>query len=325
MVRNMLTFRSSGRRALAVFGIAFLGLSAAACSSSSSSSSSTAPASSSATASTSAAASSSASASTAATGSGPVNVLYAGSLVNLMEKQVGPGFQAATGYSVSGVSAGSKELASEIKGKVHVGDVFISASPTVNTSLMGTANGDWVSWYATFASAGLVLGYNANSKFAAALKSKPWYDVLTESGIKVGFTDPATDPKGVLANEALTTTAKSKSLPALATLAANSSDVFPEETLVGRLQSGQLDVGFFYTSEAKAAGIPTVPLTGVALKASYTITILKGAPHEAGAESFVTYLLGPSGQAFLKADGFKLTTPPKVTGTAPAALQSALS
>jgi molybdate/tungstate transport system substrate-binding protein len=317
MVGTMLTFLSSGRRAAAVLGIAFLGLSAAACSSSSSTSAAS-PVSSSAA--------SSPSASTAATGSGPVNVLYAGSLVNMMEKQVSPGFQAATGYSVSGVSAGSKELASEIKGKVHVGDVFISASPKTTKSLEGAANGDWVSWYATYATAGLVLGYNASSKFAADLKSKPWYVVLTEPGIKVGFTDPATDPKGELSNEALTETATAKHLPALATLAANKNDVFPEQTLVGRLQSGQLDVGFFYTSEATAAGIATVPLTGVALKASYTITILKGAPHQAGAEAFVNYLLGPAGQAFLKQDGFTLVTPPEVSGSGvPASLQGVLS
>ena len=142
-----------------------------------------------------------------------MNVLYAGFLVTLMQKQVGPGFQTASGYTVTGFSAGSKDLATEIKGKVHQGDVFISASPTVNTTLEGAANGNWVSWYATFATSPLVIGYNANSKFAADLKSKPWYEVITEPGFKLGFTDPKTDPKGVLAAEALTDTAKKMNLP----------------------------------------------------------------------------------------------------------------
>lgn len=253
-------------------------------------------------------------------------MLYAGSLVGVMQNQIGPAFQQATGYSVSGISAGSKDLASEIKGKVHVGDVFISASPKVNASLEGSKNGDWVTWYLSFASSGLVLGYNANSKFAADLKSKPWYEVVTEPGIRVGFTDPATDPKGELTAEALADTAKSKNLPALTTLAADKSDVFPEETLVGRLQSGQLDAGFFYTIESTAAKVPTVPLTGVDLKATYTITILNNAPHQAGAQAFVSYLLGPAGQATLKPDGLKLTTPPKLSGTGlPTGLQSLTS
>jgi molybdate/tungstate transport system substrate-binding protein len=302
----------------AVVALLCIPLAAAGCSSSSSSSAASPAASG-----TSAAGSPSAAASP--TGSGPVNVLYAGSLVDLMQKQVGPAFQTATGYSVSGISAGSKDLAAEIKGKVHQGDVFISASPKTTKTLMGASGGNWVSWYGTFATSALVIGYNPKSKFASDLKTMPWYKAITEPGLKLGFTDPATDPKGVLAVQAMTDTAKSKNLPALKTLSANKSDIFPEETLVGRLQSGQLDAGFFYTAEATAASIPTVPLTGEHLKASYTISILNKAPHEAGAEAFVNYLLGPDGQAALKQDGFALVSPPTVTGSGvPSALQSVL-
>lgn len=305
----MLPHRSSRRarvRGAALLGIACLGLAAAVgCSSSSSSPSSSSPA--------------------AAKGSGPVDVLYAGSLVNLMQKQVGPGFQKSAGYTVNGFSAGSKALATEIKGEVHPADVFISASPKVNSSLEGTANGNWVSWYATYATSPLVIGFNPNSKFASQLKSKPWYDVITEPGFRLGFTDPATDPKGQLSVQALTETAAKRHLPALKKIASASSDVFPEETLVGRLQSGQLDAGFFYTSEATAAKIPTVPVTGEDLKATYTITVLNKAPHQSGAEAFVSYLLGRAGLATLKQDGFTLVSPPKVTGSGvPASLDSVL-
>src|SRR5215471_15364565 len=105
----MPSFRSSRRRVAAALGIACLGLTAAACSSSSSSASSSAPAASSSPA-TSAASSAAASPSSSATGSGAVNVLYAGSLVNLITKQVGPAFQTASGYSVTGQGAGSTAL-----------------------------------------------------------------------------------------------------------------------------------------------------------------------------------------------------------------------
>jgi molybdate/tungstate transport system substrate-binding protein len=269
--------------------------------------------------------SSSPSSSGSAQGSGPVDVLYAGSLVDMMQNQVGPAFQKADGYSVNGISGGSKDLATQIKGKVHPGDVFISASPKVNKKLEGAANGDWVKWYATFASSKLVIGYNPKSKFASQLKSKPWYDVVTQPGFRLGFTDPATDPKGELAAEALTDTASKQKLPALKKLAANTADVFPEETLVGRLQSGQLDAGFFYTAEATAGKIATVPVTGEDLKATYTISVLNQAPHEAAAEKFVSYLLGSAGQATLKKDGFDLTSPPKVSGSGvPSSLSSVL-
>lgn len=262
--------------------------------------------------------SSSGSGSATVKGSGTVDVLYAGSLVKLMEDKIGPGFKASTGYSFSGFSAGSTALASQIKGKVRKGDVFVSASPKADQSLMGTSNGDWVSWYITFGSSKLVLGINPRSRFASDLKTKPWYDVITQPGFKIGFTDPKTDPKGKLTAQALSDNAKAH--PALSKVASATANVFPEETLVANLQSGQLDAGFFYTSEAKTAAITTVPLTGTDLKATYTVTVLKGAPNAAGAAAFVKYLLGSQTQSIFKAAAFTVTSPPKVTGTPPAGL-----
>jgi molybdate/tungstate transport system substrate-binding protein len=90
-----------------------------------------------------------------------------------MQQVVGPSFTKATGYIVDGFSGGSDALASEIRGKTEVGDVFISASPKVNDTLIGPANGAWVSWYAGFATSPLILAYNYSSKFATALRSKP--------------------------------------------------------------------------------------------------------------------------------------------------------
>ncbi len=262
--------------------------------------------------------------STAAKGSGPVDVLYAGSLVSVMEREIGPAFNAATGYTFTGFSAGSTALAGEIKGKVRQGDVFISASPSVNATLMGPQDGNWVSWYVTFANSPLVIGYSPHSKFAQDLRTKPWYVVITEPGFLIGRTDPATDPKGKLTDMAIAETAKR--YPALAKVTASDSNVYPEETLVGRLQAGQLDAGFFYTSETTPAGIPMVPLTGVALKAAYTVTVLNQAPHRAGGEAFASYLLGPAGQSSLTKSGFHLVQPPTVTGSGvPASVNSAIA
>ncbi len=262
----------------------------------------------------------------AATGSGPVDVLYAGSLVDLMTNTIGPGFHAATGYTFNGTSGDSGTLANEIKAKTIVGDVFISANPSKNTGLEGASNGDLVSWYALFATSPLVLGYNPNSKFAEDLKTMPWYEVLAKPGILVGRTDPSTDPKGALTVTALEDAAKTYNLPALSALAKDSSTVFPENTLVGRLQSGQLDVGFFYGVEAAAANIATVPLTGVPTQqAKYTITVLNNAPHMSGANAFVEYLLGPEGSAALTKAGMTLMKPVSISGTPPASLQEVLS
>ena len=246
---------------------------------------------------------------------GPVDVLYAGSLVNLMEKSIGPAFNRDTGYRFTGFAGGSKALAAEIKGKVRVADVFISASPAVNTSLMGAGNGQWLSWYATFARSSLVLGYSEQSRFAAQLRTRPWYSVITEPGFRLGRTDPATDPKGQFTIQALTEAAQRYNDPGLTRLTKETDSIFPEETLVGRLQAGQLDGGFFYTIEAAQARIRAVPLTPIDVSASYTLSVVNRSPHQAAALAFVDYLLGPRGRGFLTAQGLTLVRPAQVSGS----------
>jgi len=250
---------------------------------------------------------------------GTVTVLYAGSLVNVMEQQIGPAFAKATGYGYSGFGAGSTAVANQIKGKLKQGDVFISASPSVNATLMGAGNGNWVSWYGEFAAAPLVIGYNPQSKFASAFKAEGWWTVLTSPGILIGRTDPVLDPKGKLTIQFVNRASKTLGMANLfaQTLVSdeNTAQIFPEETLLGRLQAGQLDAGFFYSIEARAANIPFVaPPLGKHYGARYTITILNNDPNPAGALAFVQFLLGPQGSALLKQDGFQLLTDDEIGG-----------
>lgn len=242
---------------------------------------------------------------------GNVNVLYAGSLVNLMEHGIGPAFDKASGDTFQGFAGGSNEIAHEIKGKLRQGDIFVSANPKVNDALMGSANGDWVGWYISFAQSPLVIGYNPSSKFAADVKSKPWYLVLQEPGIRIGRTDPKLDPKGALTVQLMSAAAAFYKSPDLSQkiigAAENPEQVFPEETLVGRLQSGQLDAGFFYSTETAAAKIPAVTLPPeIAPKAVYTVTVLHNAPNPAGAEQFVTFFLGPEGKKIMEEQGLQV-------------------
>jgi molybdate/tungstate transport system substrate-binding protein len=245
---------------------------------------------------------------------GTVNVLYAGSLVNLMEHGIGPAFDQASGDEFRGYAGGSNLLANQIKGKLRQGDVFISAVPKVNSGLMGAANGDWVSWYVTFAQSPLVIGYNPTSRFAADFKSKPWYQVLTQPGIRVGRTDPKLDPKGALTVALMDKAAAYYKVPGLPQQVLgppeNPGQVLPEETLVGRLQSGQLDVGFFYSTETASAKIPALQLPpAITPKAVYTATILSGAPNPQGAVDFVSFLLGPQGRTVMTGNGLDVQKP----------------
>jgi molybdate/tungstate transport system substrate-binding protein len=257
--------------------------------------------------------------------SGNVEVFSAGSLDTLMTKSVGPAFHAATGYTLVDTSHGSSTLAADIKDKVAVADVFVSASPAVDTTLEGAKNGSWVSWYADFANSPEVLGYYPKSKFATDLKTMPWYRVITMPGFRLGRTDPTQDPGGVLAVRALEETAKAKNLPALTKLATESSDVYVEDPEEADIQTGQLDAAFMYEADANSQDSPFVKLTGTDLAGDYTITIVKGAPHEAAALSFVKFLLGSTGQAEMKADHFGIVSPAEVSGSGvPSSLASLL-
>lgn len=259
-----------------------------------------------------------AAASSVAAGDGTVSVLYAGSLVYPMEHSIGPAFERETGLRFSGYAAGSNKLANEIKGKLRRGDVFISASPKANASLTGIANGDWVRWYVHFADSPLQIGYNPRSKFAGSMKTGRWDQVLQKKGIRIGRTDPKLDPKGAFTVELVTRAAefyKEPDLPARILGAPdNPEQVLPEEILIGRFQSGQLDVAFFYSTEVATMKIPSIHVPPeITPKANYTITILNKAANPQGAGRFVSFLSGPQGQALLRQNGIDLIAP-SVTG-----------
>jgi len=275
---------------------------------------------------------------------GTVSVAYAASLANIMEKIVKPAFEQSTGYKYQSEAKGSSALVNEIKGKLSFPDVFISANPKLNAQLMGTANGNYASWYLDFARTEMVIGYNPNSKFAADFQaaangSKQWYQVLQEPGLRLGRTDPLLDPKGV---NTIYTLELAEAYYHQAGLTQkilgsdeNTSQIFPEEELVARLGAGQLDAGFFYINEVKGPNIPFIslpdqvnlgnpamaaqyasvtwknPKTNAVSKGApivYTITVLNTAKNMAGGIAFANFLLSSQGQALLQGQGVLTTT-----------------
>ncbi len=263
-----------------------------------------------------------------ASASGTVRVLYAGSLVALMEHSLRPAFDHASGDRFEGYPGGSTLLANEIKARLRPADVFVSAVPEVNRTLEGKANGDWVAWYLAFARSPLVIGYNPKSRFAADFKTKPWYEVLEEPGFRLGRTDPKLDPKGTLTVRLMKKAEAFYKIPGLAKRVLggpeNPAQVLPEETLVGRLQSGELDAGFFYSTETAEAHIPAIALpASIASAALYTATVLKRAPNPKGAVRFVAFLLTPEARRLMKEKGLSVEKP-ALSGRAPAAIRALL-
>jgi molybdate/tungstate transport system substrate-binding protein len=277
--------------------------------------------------------------------------MYAASLEHIMEQQFKTAFDQSTGYLFSGEAKGSLALANEIKGQLRRPDIFISAAPGVNRQLMGAANGNYVSWYVNFARSEMVIGYNPGSRFAADFQAaaaghKPWYQVLAEPGLRLGRTDPQLDPKGQATIYLIELAEHYYMQPGLRQHILGSDEnarqVFPEEELVARLGTGQLDAGFFYINEAQAAHIISITLPeqinlgNPSFSATYataawtnpqtrqvshggpivyTVTIPTTVRNRAGAQAFVAFLLSPRGQNLLQGDGL-LATPFALSGDA---------
>ncbi|HZU11292.1 MAG TPA: extracellular solute-binding protein [Chloroflexota bacterium] len=279
---------------------------------------------------------------------GPVNVAYAGSLVNVNEDLIGPAFSAATGYVYQGKAAGSAAIANQIKGKIIQPDIVELADPAMNRLLMGAANGNYVSWYLTFAGSQLVIGFDPRSRFAAAFRqvqhhTLPFYRALEQRGLRIGRTDPALDPKGYralwMANLTQRVFHQHNFTRRIFGAVENPSQVFPEETLVARLLTGQLDAGVFYLSEVRDLGIPYIalpsqvnlgsnryaklyatqrytPPTGPTVMGGpirYTITIPSTARNARGATAFVRFVLSTRIRTIAQAHGL-LSVPITVGG-----------
>jgi len=254
-----------------------------------------------------------------------------------MENGLGPAFSKSTGYEFQGEAQGSLGAARMIHDHLRSPDVFISADPSVNENvLMGSKNGELVTWFLTLASSQLVLAYSPNSKFAekfeaAAAGAVPWYEVLKTPGLRFGRGDPRTDPKGYRTLFLFELAGKHYKLPELPALLGdpiNPEQVFPEVALLARVQSGQSDAGIFYKHEVVAHKLPFVTLpaeinlsdpkfSAFYAQASYTtpsgehvsgapilftITIPRAVGHKESAVAFVRFLL--SSNDLLKEFGF---------------------
>jgi len=347
-----------------VAGIACLGLTAAACSSSSSSSSSsTATTSSSASASAPASASTSASA-TSSTVTGTANVAYASSLEYLNENVVKPAFTAATGAGYSGTGNASGTLESDIA----AGEISPNVFESVGSDNITPLEPKFTKWYIPYAGTSMVIAYNPKSKYAAEFKayadgSKPlktlFTTLLQTPGLKLGRTDPNTDPQGRDFIYMLELAQKYYNLPSdtvakiLGTSdfgTSNNSQIYAESSLDSTLESGQLDASSAFVTQAIELHLDYIPLPvqinlgSAALATTAATATVKldsgttksgspqvinitqiGAPTPAGT-AFIAYTLSSAGLAQYKAGGFKLITPTVVgdKSAVPAAILSEL-
>ena len=236
---------------------------------------------------------------------GTVSVLYAGSLVTSMEGPIKAALR-SEGIDFQGEPGGSKRLANLIAGGLSNPDVFISVDPKL-VSRLGSKVGTAV----TFAGTSLGVGWSDKSKYAAlfadvAAGKKTMVQALSTPGLRIGRTDPQLDPKGLYTLQAAKLLFGSKAEKRLLGDDENPAQIFPEEDLLVRVETGEADVGFFYKTEALARVLHFVALPGAAALThtiAYTLAVMRNAPHPAQAQAFSTFLLSGRGKAILEKAG----------------------
>jgi molybdate/tungstate transport system substrate-binding protein len=274
---------------------------------------------------------------------GTASVAYAASLEFLNEKDVAPAFEKAEGYSYTGQGNTSGELETDIaSGEIHP-NVFESVGGDNITPL----EPKFTKWYVQYAGTSMVLAYNPHSKYASQFKAiadgkKPMKDLFTllqTPGLKLGRTDPNTDPQGrdfifmlelAQAYYHLPSGTVARILGTKDFGSASSSQIYAESSLDSTLESGQLDAASAFVTQAAELHLDYIPLpTAINLgsfadasqyaKASVKITgnvtktgdpqvidiTLVGKPTPAGI-AFVKYTLSQAGLAQYKAGGFSL-------------------
>ena len=266
-------------------------------------------------------------------------MLYAGSLISMMETKIGPAFS-HLGYNYRGEGHGSIQNANMIIDGQRFPDVFISVGEKPITKLIDN-NPSLAKWYIGFASDELVIAYNPKSQFAADFeKAKtgavPWYHVLAKPGIRFLRSDPLLDPKGcytVIATKLADRLYHNSSLSSSILKGERNQDQLrPEEILPTLLETGEADAIPAYKHEAIERGFPFISLPpqinlGDPAFASYykqasctqlngtlnfgkpivfDITIPNTVRNTQGAIQFVKFLFSEQGKTILQKDGFKV-------------------
>ena len=244
-------------------------------------------------------------------GSAAVTVLYAGSLVTPMEGPVKAAL-AQRGIDFQGEPGGSKKLANLIAAGIRSPDVFISVDPKLVSSL-----GARVGSATTFAGTSLGIAWSPNSRDAALFDGvaggkTSLAGALQTPGLKIGRTDPQLDPKGEYTIEGVGLWLGKDGERRLLGDDENPAQIFPEEDLLARIDTGQADVGFFYRTEAIARKYHFIALPGAAAltdRITYTLAVMSAAPHPDQAKTFADFILTGDGRAILEQAGLTYLHP----------------
>lgn len=297
---------------------------------------------------------SSSSAGAASSGSGKTLIVFgAGTLANPFAQEIAafkaehPGITVHSDYSASGDRVKAITQLGEPDDVLGVADYSL-----IPKEMFGSGKKRFATWYVGFVSNQITFAYTSHSKGAGQLTPTNWYKVLAQPGVHIGRSNPAADPSGYQILQMLKLAEGYYHDPSIsASVLKNSPDSSVAETetsLIGALQSGQLDYLAVYRSDALQnhfkyinlppqislsdpalaktyATVTTQGATSAKVKAKpiiYGLTVPTNAPDPQLAKEFVAFVISPKGQAIMRANGFKVLSPALASGALPASLRA---
>ena len=307
--------RKLSRGGLAALGCLIITV-AAACSSSSSSSPSTSPA--------------------ASGAHGTLIVFGAGTLATPFAAEIAAFKRANPGVTVHSQFGASGDMVKAITQLHQPADVLGVADYSLIPKLMFTAH---ATWYLGFVSNQITFAYTSHSKGASGLTPANWYKVLAQPGVRIGRSNPAADPSGYQTLQMLQLANAYYKDPGLSAAVLKNSPAASvaetETSLISALQSGQIDYLAIYKSTAQEQHVkyialpPQINLSDPAMAADYAkvsihagslgtltakpiiygLTIPTSAPNAALGQKFISFVIGPQGQAIMHSNGFVVISP----------------
>jgi len=228
---------------------------------------------------------------------------------------------------------GSVKMVKQVTELHQIADVVAVADYSVIPKYLFGDGAKYTDWYAGFATNAITFVYTPQSKFAAEINGKNWYDLLSRPGVEIGRSNPDTDPSGYQTVQMLELAEKHYNRPGLAAaILANAPKKNMRDTeteLIAALESGQIDYLAIYRSDAlqhhfKYLDLPpqidlsdakyssfyaqgtaqTVNGSLAGKPIVYAVTIPNNAAHGDWALEFVKFLVGSGGQQTIVENGF---------------------
>ena len=278
----------------------------------------------------------------------------------VISRQIGPAFTAATGYTLDITRQSSVLLANRIASGGLTPDVYISSDANVMELVMGPANNDRAHWYLPILRSRTVIMHGTQSRFnndieAVRAGKLPWYELMQRPGLVLKRPNPNIDSGGYRAIFVFDLAERLYKLPGLKQRALdnddNESQYFDRTSDFPLIRDGRIDVFVTYITNPLVEGLPFLDLpeevdqsnpsmqnwyatasytnprgqTFHGAYAAYAVTIPVAAANPTEAEAFVRLLLSEKGMTMFERAGFYRFKELRIAGDESAVPQAILS